>query len=97
MTSPRAGGPSICPELQLVIDREAARGNRLARPVEQTDWPSRGALFACLAGDLHLRPHELPAGVTHTVCTDPRYGWHDECVCSVHGDMLVAGATHTLG
>lgn len=88
---PRRG---ICPELQVIIDREAARGNRLARPVEQTDWPAKGSFFACLTQELAGRTQDLPAGVSHTVCTDPRYGWHDECVCSVHGDMLVAGETH---
>ncbi|UYB51807.1 hypothetical protein OCJ37_17830 [Xanthomonas sp. AM6] len=83
----------LCPDLQRVLDRELAQGNRLHERPHRTDWPHPGSVFASLTHDLRSAPGDLPAAVRHAVCRDPHYGWHDECYCEIHQHLLVAGAT----
>jgi hypothetical protein len=92
--SPPHSRTTLCPDLQFLVDMERQSGNKLSRPPQQADWPREGAVFAALTRDMQLQHYRLPDAVDHAICTDPRYGWHDECHCRVHGDLLVAGTTH---
>ncbi|WP_148716788.1 hypothetical protein [Chitinolyticbacter meiyuanensis] len=83
---------ALCAELQRVLDSELPRGNRLASPPAVTDWPQPGSVFAALEQELACRS-TLPPQVEHAICSDPHYGWHDECYCPLHGHLLVAGQT----
>ncbi|AMV07809.1 MULTISPECIES: hypothetical protein [Xanthomonas] len=87
------GQGNLCPELQALLQRELASGNRIAEPPRRTDWPHPGSVFVSLKRDLRSDVASLPATVQHAICTDPHYGWHDECYCSTHQHLLVAGAT----
>lgn len=59
----------------------------------RADWPAKNSVFVALRDDLHLAQLTLAPSVQHSVCRDPHYGWHDECVCELHKHMLVAGVT----
>ncbi|KAB7770358.1 hypothetical protein [Xanthomonas sp. LMG 12461] len=87
------GQGTLCPELQALLQRELASGNRIAEPPRRTDWPHPGSVFVSLKRDLRSDVAALPAMVRHAICTDPHYGWHDECYCTTHQHLLVAGAT----
>ncbi|ATA52125.1 hypothetical protein CKY39_01970 [Variovorax boronicumulans] len=84
----------ICNDLQYIIEKEMELGNEILSGPEITDWPARGSVFAALKNDLNLSAYDLPATVRHEICTDPRFGWHDECKSVGHADLLVAGNTH---
>lgn len=87
----------ICDELLFIIRMELARGNELATGPEVANWPRQGSVFASLKSDLAMSGYSVPSGVRHSICTDLHYGWHDECHCEIHGDLLVAGTTHQPG
>ncbi|WP_369940511.1 hypothetical protein [Xanthomonas medicagonis] len=83
----------LCPELQALLERELGAGNRMHEPPRLTDWPHPGSVFVALKYDLRSGVAGLPAAVSHAVCRDAHYGWHDECYCETHRHLLVAGAT----
>ncbi|WP_035988659.1 hypothetical protein [Paraburkholderia caribensis] len=85
---------AICPELAAILASEIASGNRLKDGPNRTDWPAADSVFAALEFDLRADASRLPKPVRHSICRDPHYGWHDECYCTIHRHVLVAGATH---
>ncbi|MBN3761216.1 hypothetical protein [Burkholderia sp. Ac-20365] len=84
---------ALCPELAAVVERELASGNRLKDGPIQTDWPEPGSIFAALVSELCRESSPLPDSVRHSICRDPHFGWHDECYCTIHRHLLVAGDT----
>ncbi|MGN7983001.1 hypothetical protein [Burkholderia sp. 22313] len=83
----------LCADLHAIVHRELKLGNALPEQPVRADWPTKGGVFAALRDDLHLHGLTLPTYIRHSVCTDPHYGWHDECFCERHGHLLVAGRT----
>lgn len=75
----------LCPELDALARKALSAGNTFSQPPACHDWPERNAVFAALEKD-------LPPQVKHSINTDPHYGWHDECFCTVHKDLLTAGS-----
>ncbi len=87
------GRGNLCPELQALLQRKLASGNRIAEPPQRTDGPHAGSVFVSLKRDLRSGVASLPATVQHAICTDPHNGWHDECDCTTRQHLLVAGAS----
>ncbi|MBN3752063.1 hypothetical protein G3N95_03860 [Paraburkholderia sp. Tr-20389] len=85
---------TMCPELAAILASEIAQGNRLKDGPSKTDWPQADSVFAALEFDLRSEPSSLPESVRYSICRDLQYGWHDECYCSIHRHLLVAGETH---
>jgi hypothetical protein len=86
---------ALCPELAVILASEVGKGNRLKDGPSKADWPEPGSVFAALTSDLRSEPSNFPASVRHSICQDPHYGWHDECYCTIHRHLLVAGETHS--
>ncbi|MCG6630559.1 hypothetical protein GFB77_20275 [Acinetobacter baumannii] len=86
-------GGNLCPELQALLQRELAIGNRIAEPTRRSDGTHAGSVAVSLKRDLRSDVASLPATGPHAICTDPHHGWHDECDCITHQHLLVAGAT----
>lgn len=84
---------SLCPELDAILRAELSAGNQLGEGPVRTDWPQPGSIYAALRDSLRVPLGELTGPVKHSICRDPHYGWHDECFCERHGDLLVAGST----
>ncbi|CAD6527568.1 hypothetical protein ACFQ3P_12930 [Paraburkholderia sabiae] len=85
---------ALCPELAAILANELAQGNRLKDGPNKADWPEPGSIFAALEFDLRSDPSSFPESVRHSICRDLHYGWHDECYCTIHRHLLVAGETH---
>jgi len=79
----------LCEDLDAIVREELRLGNVLPETSVRADWLRKGGVFAVLRDDLHLNALTLPAHVRHSVCTDPHYGWHDECLCERHGHLNV--------
>ena len=84
----------FCPELQAILNAELVLGNALSEKPRITDWPNEKSVFGALVYDLKSDKTKLQKGVRYSICTDPHYGWHDECYCEIHKHLLVAGSTH---
>lgn len=97
MAARRRGAAQLCDCLSAVLKSELSRGNGLAQPPHRAGWPQDRSVFAALTNELRTPMSALPPGVRHQICTDPRYGWHDECFCTEHQDLLVAGTTRMPG
>lgn len=41
----------------------------------------------------HLETLRYSKNISHQICKDIHYGWHDECLCEIHRDLLCAGRT----
>lgn len=83
----------LCAELEAILRDELGHGNAVQDGPVRAQWPSEESVFVALRDDLHPAAIELSTHVKHTVCTDPHYGWHDECFCELHRHLLVAGRT----
>ena len=83
----------LCAELDAILQQELRLGNVVQDGPTRTDWPAKGSVFVALRDDLHLSQIAITAPVQHSICSDPHYGWHDECTCGLHKHMLVAGST----
>ena len=83
----------LCAELEMILQRELRLGNVVQDGPTRTDWPAKGSVFVALRDDLHLSQLAIALPIQHSVCSDPHYGWHDECTCELHKHMLVAGST----
>ncbi|RQS11405.1 hypothetical protein DIE07_11735 [Burkholderia sp. Bp9002] len=93
MTSSFTTPAPLCAELDAILRNELRLGNAVQEGSVRAQWPSEDSVFAALRDDLHLSAIALPPHIKHTVCTDPHYGWHDECFCERHRHLLVAGQT----
>jgi hypothetical protein len=90
---PMKPGTHLCPELDALLRHGLRCGNTLGDGPVYADWPVRGAVFAALRQALdRASVARFPQG-RHTICDDPRYGWHDACRCLLRGDLLAAGQT----
>jgi hypothetical protein len=84
----------ICKELQFIIDKELDVGNIFLDKPRITDWPKKGDIFAYLKNDLNFSNYSIPKEVNYSICTDLHFGWHNQCTCLIHGNLLVAGVTN---
>ncbi|NHB58020.1 hypothetical protein G9F32_08295 [Acinetobacter sp. 194] len=87
--------PKLCECLNELLALELSRGNRISHFNNQARWPHPDTHYVLLINDLSTEFKDLKfsQNISHQICRDPHYGWHDECECRVHHDLLCAGST----
>ncbi len=85
----------LCECLNELLSLELSLGNTVSHFNNNAGWPHPNTHFVMLINDLSIRLENLTfsQNISHQICRDPHYGWHDECFCSVHHDLLCAGYT----
>lgn len=85
----------ICECLKELLNAELAIGNSINQYTATSNWPHPNSKFILLENDLttDLSTLQYTNNIFYHICRDPHYGWHDECECRVHDDMLCAGDT----
>lgn len=85
----------LCECLTELLTLELSIGNAVSHFNNNAGWPYPNTHFVMLFNDLSTELENLcfSANISHQICRDPHYGWHDECECRIHNDMLCAGST----
>lgn len=85
----------ICDCLNELLTLELSLGNSVSHFDNHAKWPYPETHFVMLAHDLHTHLETLrySKNISHQIFKDIHYGWHDECLCEIHHDLLCAGRT----
>lgn len=85
----------ICECLKEILEAELRFGNKVRSYNPTANWPYADTSFVFLEEELTTRPENFKyaQNISHQICRDLHYAWHDECECRVHRDMLCAGHT----
>lgn len=85
----------ICECLKELFEAELRLGNKVRSYDPTASWPHPDTTFLFLEDELKTKPENLKyaQNISHQICRDLHYGWHDECLCRVHHDLLCAGHT----
>lgn len=87
--------PQLCECLNELLVLELSKGNRISHFNNQARWPHPNTHYVLLVEDLMtpLEHLKFSPNISHQICRDPHYGWHNECECRIHHDLLCAGST----
>lgn len=85
----------ICECLKELFEAELELGNTVRSYNPNASWPHPETTFLFLEDELKTDIQSLKhsPNIHHQICRDLHYGWHDECECRVHHDLLCAGHT----
>lgn len=85
----------ICECLKELFEAELRLGNKVRSYNPNANWPHPNTTFLFLVDELQIDPNSLKfsQNISHQICRDLHYGWHDECECRLHHDLLCAGHT----
>lgn len=85
----------ICECLRELLEAELKLGNSIGQYTATSNWPHPNSKYIALKNDLKtdIKLLNHAQNISYQICRDPHYGWHDECECLIHQDMLCAGNT----